>query len=149
LFFKKRPLKLEGIYDFQKIEIIDTGTGFNDLGFQRLKDLNDNTKGYSNQGSGRVQYLHAFKKTKISSTYKDKSSSTGFRRRIFTLSKSKIFLDKNAIIRLENGDKEEVSTTDCSTSLIFETILIEKDKTFFAELTVEKANNSIVIQKKL
>jgi hypothetical protein len=36
--FKKRPLKLEGIYDFQKIEIIDTGTGFNDLGFQRLKD---------------------------------------------------------------------------------------------------------------
>jgi hypothetical protein len=52
LFFKKRPLKLEGIYDFQKIEIIDTGTGFNDLGFQRLKDLNDNTKGYSNQGSG-------------------------------------------------------------------------------------------------
>jgi hypothetical protein len=58
-------------------------------------------------------------------------------------------LDKNAIIRLENGDKEEVSTTDCSTSLIFETILIEKDKTFFAELTVEKANNSIVIQKKL
>jgi hypothetical protein len=31
------------------------------FGFQRLKDLNDNTKGYSNQGSGRVQYLHAFK----------------------------------------------------------------------------------------
>ena len=144
LFFKKRPLKLEGIYDFQKIEIIDTGTGFNDLGFQRLKDLNDNTKGYSNQGSGRVQYLHAFKKTKISSTYKDKSSSTGFRRRIFTLSKSQIFLDKNAIIRLENGDKEEVSTTDCSTSLIFETILIEKDKTFFAELTVEKLKESII-----
>jgi hypothetical protein len=53
-------------------------------------------------------------------------------------------LDKNAIIRLENGDKEEVSTTDCSTSLIFETILIEKDKTFFAELTVEKLKESII-----
>jgi hypothetical protein len=56
----------------------------------RLKDLNDNTKGYSNQGSGRVQYLHAFNKTKISSTYKDESSSTGFRRRIFTLSRPQI-----------------------------------------------------------
>jgi hypothetical protein len=48
------------------------------------------------------------------------------------------------IIRLEDGDKEEVSETDCSTSLIFETILIEKDKTFFAELTVEKLKESII-----
>jgi hypothetical protein len=53
-------------------------------------------------------------------------------------------LDNNAIIRLEDGDKEEVSETDCSTSLIFETILIEKNKTFFAELTVEKLKESII-----
>lgn len=144
LFFEERSLGFNGIHDFQKIEITDTGTGFNDLGFQRLKDLNDNTKGYSNQGSGRVQYLHAFDKTKISSTYKDESSSTGFRRRIFTLSKSNSFLDKNAIIRLEDGDKKEAAKTDCFTSLIFEEILIEKDKKFFAKLTIKELRESII-----
>jgi hypothetical protein len=42
-------------------------------------------------------------------------------------------LDNNAIIRLEDGDKEEVSATDCSTSLIFEEILMKKNETFFTD----------------
>jgi hypothetical protein len=80
--------------------------------------LNDNTKGYSNQGSGRVQYLHAFDKTKISSTYKDESSSTGFRNPkerssknnfkiicpffVFPNSLSKILMDSKELVRASN-----------------------------------------------
>ncbi len=132
------------VYDFQKIEITDTGVGFDDKEFKRLIALDDNTKGFSNKGSGRIQFLHTFDKTEITSIYRDESSSTGFRQRIFTLSKSKSFLLKNAIIRLEKGDKEEVETTNSFTSLTFNTILLQEDVSYFKNLRAEELKENII-----
>lgn len=47
-------------YSFLSIDIIDTGIGFNDDNFGRLRRLYDESKGQNNFGTGRVQYLHFF-----------------------------------------------------------------------------------------
>ena len=88
--------------DFQEIIIEDTGVGFNDKEFGRLIALNDISKGFSNKGSGRIQFLHYFEKTVFESVYRDRHSKTGFKQIKFTLSKSKPFLDKNSIIRIDD-----------------------------------------------
>ena len=49
--------------EIQSIEVIDDGIGFNKEQFTRFVNLNDNSKGYSNNGTGRVQFLHFFEKT--------------------------------------------------------------------------------------
>jgi len=88
----------ENTHNFEEFIIEDNGIGFNDDEFERLIFLNDTRKGFSNKGTGRVQFLHFFNKTNISSIYKDSSSKTGFRERVFELSKMKPFLEENAII---------------------------------------------------
>ena len=107
LFFTKNLLSKETKHnDFQRIEVYDTGVGFDKKEFERFVALRDNRKGDSNKGTGRVQFLHTFDKTEISSIYRDSSSSTGFKERKLTLSKSKPFLTNNAIIRLEADFKK-------------------------------------------
>ncbi len=88
-------------FDFVSIEIEDSGIGFNNIEFERLENLNDTRKGYFNKGSGRVQFLHYFEKSEYNSIFKDESSATGFKQRIFTLSKSEAFLKHNAIVHHE------------------------------------------------
>ncbi|WP_074405801.1 hypothetical protein [Aquimarina megaterium] len=145
LYFTKNLFSKENFsYNFQKVVIEDTGIGFDDIEFQRLIALNNNEKGFSNKGTGRVQYLHSFNKTLISSSYIDKSSSTGYRSRVFTLSKSEPFLKKNAIIRIEEGNGEVLNTDKSSTILTFENILKEQDTKFYNLLTAEELRDNIL-----
>ena len=52
-----------------KVDFInDYGVGFNDKEFERFTKLHDNSKGYNNQGSGRIQYMHFFENTKFESS---------------------------------------------------------------------------------
>ena len=133
--------KENSAYDFQEIIIEDTGIGFNDEEFKRLIDLNDEGKGFLNKGSGRVQFLHYFSKTEYTSIYKDENSSTGFKQRTFTLSKSQTFLDKNAIIRL---DEEKDIEADLLTTVTFKAILSDKDDKFYKKLTCEELRGNII-----
>ncbi len=48
----------ENDFNFNEILIVDNGIGFNDKEFERFISLNDNRKGFSNKGTGRVQFLH-------------------------------------------------------------------------------------------
>src|SRR5690554_5398774 len=57
--------------EFRALEIFDNGLGFNEKEFKRFNTFKDNSKGYKNLGSGRIQYVHFFDKTLIKSTFKE------------------------------------------------------------------------------
>ena len=100
-------------YDFEKIEVIDNGKGFDNEGYRRLIDLRDNRKSKLNKGTGRVQFLHFFKNTTI-----DTVSNIGHQKYIhrkITLSKTADFELHNALVRL---DAEEELTTGTSGTTI-------------------------------
>lgn len=146
IFFTKNLPNIKENCSFKKIQITDFGIGFDDEEFGRIKDLNDNRKGYSNKGSGRVQFLHTFEKTEVRSFYRDSASKTGFKQRIFTLSKSEPFLSKNAIIRLEEGNEEDIKINNSSTSIVFRDVLLPDDEVFFKGMTAEKLKESLISQ---
>lgn len=49
-----------GVRDLLSVSVKDTGHGITRKDLIRLKRLYDESKGYNNLGSGRVQYLHFF-----------------------------------------------------------------------------------------
>ena len=98
-------------FEFDNITIEDNGIGFNDEEFTRFLNLDDTSKGMGNKGSGRVQFIHYFEKAEYESVFADETSSTGFRKRVFTLSQNVAFLQKNAIVRLDSDDEVSASVS--------------------------------------
>ena len=143
LYFTKDLFSKESeMFNFQKIVIEDSGIGFNDINYKRFLDIRNNQKGFSNKGTGRIQFVHSFDKTRISSIYEDENSQTNYKKRVITLSKNDAFLAHNAIVRLDS--EEEISANSTLTSLTFETILDKKEKEYFTYLTVEELKNELV-----
>ena len=132
----------EGGAEFQEITIEDYGIGFNEKEFGRLIALNDTSKGFSNKGSGRIQFLHFFDKIIYDSVHRDESSKTGYRQLKFTLSKSKAFLDKNAIIRIDEINESNAQSS--YTTLSFKNPLSQKDNKFFSSLSVSELKESLI-----
>ncbi len=132
----------EKYFDFDSIQVEDNGVGFNEQEFDRLENLNDTRKGFLNKGSGRVQYLHTFEKTELTSTFEDSSSTTGYKERIFTLSKGDAFLKQNAIIHYQS--LKEISASGSKTVVTFKTPLIKKDLDYYRELHVEELKANII-----
>lgn len=81
--------------DLQSINIIDNGIGFDSENFNRLKTFKDDTKGFNNRGSGRIQMIHSFQIVNYKSSYKENGN---IYHREFTLSKISRFIDNNSII---------------------------------------------------
>lgn len=129
-------------YNFYKVVIEDSGIGFTDSEFERFINLRDDRKNFSNRGTGRVQLLHAFGKTNITSIYADSSTSTGFKLRVITLSKNESFLNQNAIIKLEKEEPTEASST--STSITLNEILESKEKDVYNELTPPQLKQELI-----
>lgn len=126
--------------DFDKIIIKDNGVGFDDENFDRVYRYKDNRKGFNNRGSGRLQYLHYFDKTQISSTYKVNDE---FITRSFILSKSpRYVIDNNAIIYYEGTTPSEINALE--TSIVFSDILDDKDKTHYESLEVQELKEIIL-----
>ncbi|GGG66397.1 hypothetical protein GCM10007332_31390 [Epilithonimonas arachidiradicis] len=88
--------------EFRAIEIFDNGVGFNEEEFKRFNTFKDNSKGFKNLGSGRIQYVHFFDRTTINSIFNENNK---YFEREFILSKSKSFLNHNAIVK-QNYCKE-------------------------------------------
>jgi hypothetical protein len=118
--------------NFNKITIKDNGIGLNDIQFNRLKMLRDSRKGPSNRGTGRIQFVHYFDETNITSIYKDDSSNTGYKKRIITLSKSPSFLDRNSIIRVD--DEVEIDSKKTETIITFINPLENADAHYYSKL---------------
>jgi len=130
---------------FQKFVVSDDGIGFNNEQFNRLRMLRDDRKGRSNKGTGRIQYLHFFDKTSITSIYHDNASQTGFKIREFVLSKFYETVRKNSIIRLDK--EEDITANKSSTTLVFEAPLEKSEDnsalSFYTNLTAYDLKRAI------
>ena len=124
---------------FDRIVVEDNGCGLNEENYDRLKTLRKDTKGKLNKGTGRVQYLHFFNKTKIESVYEKDNSKY---KRIIELSKSDEFLYKPAFIKkVSDAPTDE----DVRTKVIFSDLLDEKDVEFYEHLTIDAIKEKIVM----
>ena len=125
--------------DFEKMIVSDNGNGLDSDSYKRLINLRDDTKNHSNLGTGRVQFIHFFKYTTITSIYKTEEQ---FKKRKVTLSKDEVFLRENAIMLL---DEDENSTeTNLKTEVSFMAPLNDKDKVYYSSLTVQDLKDAIV-----
>lgn len=115
------------------ISVEDNGIGFDDDNFRRMVIYKDDTKGFNNRGSGRIQMIHYFQYVTIDSTYQEKSIVM---KRKFALSQGTQFIDKNTILYnteephpvnngeiktvvkmhapLDNKDAEDYAKYDCT-----------------------------------
>lgn len=131
-------------FEFENITVEDNGIGFNDEEFTRFLNLDDTSKGIGNKGSGRIQFIHYFEKAEYESVFADNTSSTGFRKRVFTLSQNDAFLQQNAIVRLDND--EEVSATSSYTILKLTNPLEfknQKNREYFKTLSTEDLKQNV------
>lgn len=58
IYIKIYANELTSNKDFDSIVIEDNGVGFDSECFNRFNKLWDDSKGYKNKGSGRIQYVH-------------------------------------------------------------------------------------------
>lgn len=126
------------IHQFSSLHITDNGIGFDDENFDRFVTLFDDTKGFNNFGTGRIQFLHYFKNTQIRSVY----IKNGIKyRRIIVLSNDFYYLHKTSILTYE----EEVDdATPVNTTVSFFYVNKEDDKSSFQELTTDKIKHEIL-----
>lgn len=125
--------------DFDKIVVRDNGVGFDDENFGRVFVYKDNRKGFNNRGSGRLQYLHYFEKTTISSVFCDKDACL---RRDFILSKSPKYIEQNATI-FHVGTKPSGAAIK-ETTITFSEPIDDKDKSFYEELDVHDLKEIVI-----
>lgn len=97
--------------EFYSLEITDNGIGFNEKQFQRFNTYKDFTKGYKNQGSGRIQFVQYFSKSNVESVYVEIGGEKWKRK--FSVSKERNYLDHQAIVfheLCERSDSSEIQT---------------------------------------
>lgn len=131
-------------YAFDKLIIKDNGIGIDKKGAERLINLRDNRKSKLNKGTGRVQYLHFFDRTHIDTVYKEKNEAgeEKLKEVAYLMSKSKAFLEKNAILGIVHTKESE--TEDSGTIVTFTKPLSDKDNDFYRTLTISALKNDIV-----
>lgn len=127
-------------YSFLSLEIEDTGIGFNDVNFERLQRLYDETKNCNNFGTGRIQYLHFFDKTDIHSIY-EKDGRKYLRRIVLSLN---FYPSHNGVIWYSDA-KEVDYNQPCGTSVSFFYPLKDEDEEKYNELTVDDIYEKIYI----
>lgn len=88
----------------EQIVISDSGAGFNTTSFRRFSELLDNSKGYHNRGTGRLQFLHRFSQLQINSYFEEKNE--GYYR-MFKCSQDSFIYDEH----LEKSTNSQISTT--------------------------------------
>lgn len=127
------------LLDFEKIIVRDNGSGLNDASFHRIMNLRDDSKNMSNFGTGRVQFLHRFGQTSITSRYKEEGIN---RKRTVVLSKSEEFLKHNAIVKLVEDEKDENFDRQ-ETTLTFTEPIEEADAKYYAQLSAAKIKEKL------
>jgi hypothetical protein len=122
---------------FDHVEIEDTGVGFNDVNFDRFLRVNDDSKGFQNRGSGRIQLLHEFQESEYTSVY---SEDGKYKLRIFVCSANKSFLDHNAIVLYKGTN--ETSESQSHTVLSCRGLINKNSSDYsFENINAEKFRN--------
>ena len=92
---------------FQRISVTDNGVGFNYQNYSRFKEFFDKSKGYNNRGSGRLQFLHRFKKIVVDSVFQDGETKLS---RHFECS-AENFIIEETCDEIESSDPLETTVT--------------------------------------
>lgn len=116
-----------------RLSITDNGIGFDDDNFARLKVFKDDTKGYDNRGSGRIQLIHSFTTVTYESVFKQNDV---YKFRKFVLSKADSFLQHNSIIRLDEEGNAN-NGAEIKTILSLADLRTRTDMKFFNDLTIQ------------
>lgn len=132
LFKEELLIETTPMFCFKKITVEDNGPGFNPQNYERFERLNDNTKGKSNKGTGRIQFIHYFKTTDFTSYYKENNH---FYERTFSLSGSAEYLRNNAILFYKTTIESNKQKT--GTSLVFTDPLNENTKHYYEKVSAE------------
>lgn len=127
-----------GVRDLLSVAIQDTGHGITSKDLIRLQNLYDESKGYNNLGSGRVQYLHFFNRTDIHTIYKE-AGKTYSRRFVMSLN----FFDRHHSVLWMGNPQEIEEGTPTGTTVTFSLTREEKDKKEYNELTSEKLKDAV------
>lgn len=129
---------VSGIRELLSISVIDSGHGITPNDLTRMKRLFDDSKGYNNLGSGRVQYLHFFNRTDIHTIYEDKGKK--YKQRL--VMSIEFYKNHHSILwigqPIEINEKEKTGTT-----FTFSLLRDEKDKKDYNELSSEKLRDII------
>lgn len=125
-------------YEFNSIEIQDTGCGFNKENLNRFYHLFDESKNFNNLGSGRIQYLHFFTHTEIWSVYLENGKK---KKRNLVLSVGFIGKEKTPI--WEGVEEDAMEEDSLGTSVELFLPRDEKDKENYENLTTEELHDKI------
>jgi hypothetical protein len=125
----------EGKFYFNCIEVEDTGCGFTKENLQRFFDLFNESKGYNNLGTGRIQFLHFFQHTEYHSVYYDEEARKKKQRDI-CLSMKYIQKEKTPI--WVSNPEEVADDTPTGTTIYFYLPWDEKDRVSYEELTTDE-----------
>ena len=126
--------------DLARLVITDNGIGFDDDNFRRLMVFKDDTKGYNNRGSGRIQLIQSF----VAATYRSVYKQDGeLKCRQFILSKSERFLQENSVLLLEE-EKIVNSNEELKTILILDELRVKGDSKFFSQQSVHGIKKALL-----
>lgn len=124
---------------FLCLEIEDTGIGFDNVNYKRFKTYKDSRKGFKNKGSGRIQLLHFFDECNFTSVFIEDEK---YYQRKFSISKSKKYIQNNAIIK--DKGVEEIGRNTLFTIVKMERLLVENDQRFYDDLSIENLKDRII-----
>ncbi len=139
VYYTKSLSLYEEYYSFEKLIIKDNGIGFTDTNFDRFRKFKDNSKGFKNKGSGRIQLLHFFNKSIYNSFYQN---GLNYKERKFIVSKSSEFLKNNAIIFHEYTRDSTDRKQETTLELI--DLLDEMDQKFYNDLSLSALKKEII-----
>ena len=127
--------------DFVSLTIEDNGIGFDEENFKRLIVFKDDTKGYNNRGSGRIQMVHTFKQSEYESIFRD---GDAIKKRSFVLSKLDLFINNNTIIYNSQEPTRVDEGEDLKTTLKMSEIWLSKDAKEFVELGCDDIKKALI-----
>ena len=123
-----------------EIHVSDNGIGFDDENYSRLKVFKDDTKGYSNRGSGRIQLIKSFSTAKYHSVYLQAGKKHS---REFVLSQGVQYLQNNTITQLvSENDVDESEEIGTKVELV--TLSDRKDIKYYNDLDINSFKQNII-----
>ena len=122
-------------YSYNCIEVEDTGCGFTKENLERFYDLFDESKGYNNLGTGRIQFLHFFQHTEFHSVFKDETEKI---KKQIDICLSTNFIKNHKTPIWVSNTKKVPDDTPIGTKVSFYLPCDDKDKTSYEEVTTDE-----------
>ena len=131
---------IENKFFFNSIEVEDTGCGFTKENLKRFYDLYDESKGYNNYGTGRIQFLHFFQQTEFHSVYYDEKE--GKKKRVVICLSTRFIKKENTPIGVSFSEDVE-ENTPTGTIVCFYLPCDDKDKASYEELKTDEVIDKV------